>query len=202
MADDPTGVISGFRFCGRKRRAALPKTFFAICHRPNPRRRAGIDCLLGSTWSTRASRAKKTIGAGSMLWSAHHSAAQAQQPKRSWPKGLRNGGRNTPDHRKCLRQAVQHLRSVAGAPSGAGRPASSLQRGWLCTTSASGSTISSAVPVWPLPICWMVISTHTKLVIGRQRTNIDRNCGIPPASLVTAYVRAFLAVSLPINHSS
>src|SRR5215217_3708252 len=28
------------------------------------------------------------------------------------------------------------------------------QRGWRCTISASGSTIGSAVPVWPLPICW------------------------------------------------
>jgi hypothetical protein len=29
-----------------------------------------------------------------------------------------------------------------------------LRRGWLCTTSASGSTTNSVAPGWPLPTCW------------------------------------------------
>src|SRR5215207_10975103 len=28
------------------------------------------------------------------------------------------------------------------------------RRGWRCTTFASGSTISSAAPAWPLLTCW------------------------------------------------
>ena len=37
------------------------------------------------------------------------------------------------------------------------------RRGLHCTTSASGSTISSAAPTWPLPTCWDGdLKTHTK----------------------------------------
>src|SRR5215212_6318741 len=43
------------------------------------------------------------------------------------------------------------------------------QRGWRCTISASGSTIGSAVPVWPLPICWDGDLNSHQAFKGRKR---------------------------------
>ena len=43
------------------------------------------------------------------------------------------------------------------------------RRGWLCTTTASGSTINSVVHGWPSPICWDGdLNIHTKRLSIRR----------------------------------
>src|SRR5215212_8198763 len=89
-----------------------------------------------------------------MLWSAHHSPAQAQLPPAELAQTREEmGGRNTPDHRVCGGSALMSWKACELV----------WQRGWRCTTSASGSTINSVVPGWPSPTCWDGdLTIHTK----------------------------------------
>src|SRR5215212_532289 len=92
-----------------------------------------------------------------MLWSAHHSPAQAQLPPAELAQTLEEmGGRNTPDHRVCGGSALMSWKACELV----------WRRGWRCTTSASGSTINSVVPGWPSPTCWDgELTIHTKRLI-------------------------------------
>jgi hypothetical protein len=67
VATDPTGVITGFGFCAASASdQQVAETFFAIRHRPNPGLISVGSPAAGPYWPTRVSRAKKTIGAGSI----------------------------------------------------------------------------------------------------------------------------------------
>src|SRR5919112_702073 len=49
------------------------------------------------------------------------------------------------------------------------------QREWLCTTSACGSTISSAVLAWPSPTCWDgELNSHQAFKGRKKRAKTDR----------------------------
>ena len=53
------------------------------------------------------------------------------------------------------------------------------RRGWLCTTSASGSTINSVDLGWPSPTYWDgELTIHTKRLM--QRFPIDLSAGDLP----------------------
>jgi hypothetical protein len=66
-ATDPTGVLTGFGFCGASvADQQVAESFFAVRHRPNPRLSVGSAFSGAYVAYSRALRAKITIGAGSI----------------------------------------------------------------------------------------------------------------------------------------
>src|SRR5215207_5383734 len=114
---DPTGVISGFCF-GAASTADQPlaETFFAVRAYPNERL-----ISVGSACSGPYMADKGFEGAENHLkWLHHYGARVIHPPKRNSKKALVQapqavGGLHPPDRGEHLRQAVQHLRPVAGA---------------------------------------------------------------------------------------
>jgi hypothetical protein len=68
VATDPTGVVTGFGFCAASvADQQLAESFFAIRHRANPRMLSVGSAFSGAYVAySRALRAKRTIGAGSI----------------------------------------------------------------------------------------------------------------------------------------
>jgi hypothetical protein len=67
VAVDPTGVVTGFGFCAASAAdQQVAETFFAVRHRPNPRLPSTGSAFYSGPYVaySRASRAKRTIGAG------------------------------------------------------------------------------------------------------------------------------------------
>jgi hypothetical protein len=87
VATGPTGVITGFGFCAASATdQQVAETFFAMRHRPNPRlSRAWGRRQRAPTLPTRALRAKKTIGGGSIATERSSSARPNATPRSPGP---------------------------------------------------------------------------------------------------------------------
>ena len=152
VAVDPTGVITGFGFCCclHRRPAGWPR----------PSSPCGHDRTPGSASVGSASSGPYVADKGfegeenHRRWLECYGVRIIHPPKRNslkpdWPKRLRTmGGRHPPD-RGDVSTTSSSTPSVCGGSDLTSWRACELvwRRGWLCTISASGSTISSVVPV-------------------------------------------------------
>jgi hypothetical protein len=114
---DPTGAITGFCFgAASTADQQMAETFFATRAYPNERL-----ISVGSASSGPYMTDKGFEGAENHLkWLHHYGARVIHPPKRNskkpWSKRLRRWVVSiSPDRREHLRQALQYLRSVAGA---------------------------------------------------------------------------------------
>src|SRR5215212_5791796 len=62
--------------------------------------------------------------------------------------------------------------------------------------------VLSASTAPPAELTWGVWRSMLALLIDCQQTALDNRCEIPPTSRLTAYLRAFRTVLLPIYHHS
>ena len=146
-AVDPTGVITGFCFgAASTADQQLAETFFAVRARPNPR------LISVGSISPGPYIADKGFGGAEnhRRWRDRYGARLIHPPKRNslkpWSKRLRQWVAG-------IRQIVESSTISCSTPSARGEsgPMSwagcglAWRRGWLCTTSASGSTSNSAV---------------------------------------------------------
>jgi hypothetical protein len=112
--------------------------------------------LLGHTWSTRALRARTTTEDGSIVTVRESSVLpNATDARGVGPKGCGVGLRASARlWRASTRNSTLPSAFAESGPASFRVCGRVWRRGLHCTTSASGSTISSAAPTWPLPACW------------------------------------------------
>jgi hypothetical protein len=136
----------------------MAETFFAVRAQPNPKLiSVGSACSGPYVTDSRASKAKKTIGGGSIFMErASSTHPNAEQPKAELVQALEEvGSKHPPDRGERLRLAVQRLRAARERGPMSFRVCGlAWQRESLCTTSVSGSTIDSANLGWPSPTYW------------------------------------------------
>jgi hypothetical protein len=87
---DPTGVLTGFGLCAASiADQPLAETFFAVRYRPNPRLSNVRSAFTSGPYVaySRASRAKRTTGAGSIAMGRESSIRPSATPANPGPRG-------------------------------------------------------------------------------------------------------------------